>query len=168
MALADFTSCGPGYIYASRAKIDGIDAAECQKLWCRDLETNTNMGTGDTPARGYRMTDSPGQLCDATGRCVECWGERVWCRGQPVGAWNAEYGAYTRDGADNSTYQSYQNGTCFSWRLGRPNCESGTVAIEDPRTHEWVCTTQNTDVSGATIKASTIRRTGTIRRTFPR
>ena len=37
---ATFTSCGPGYVLVeSRKKIDGIPSAECQKLWCRDLET---------------------------------------------------------------------------------------------------------------------------------
>ena len=43
---ADF-NCGPGYILVSHNDIDDIEAAECQKLWCRDLETDKAMGSWD-------------------------------------------------------------------------------------------------------------------------
>ena len=53
MAADDFISCGPGYILESHSDIDGIDAMECQKLWCRDLETGKVMGSGDRANNGY-------------------------------------------------------------------------------------------------------------------
>ena len=163
VALADFASCGRGYVLASHAKIDGIDAVECQKLWCRDLETNRDMGAGNNAARGYRATDSYNPICDATGRCVDCWGERVWCKGADVGVWNPEYGAYTRTGADNASYTSYLNGSCWTWRLGRPNCADGQVAIEDKETHEWKCLDKVSGGAESALKSSK-RRTGSIRR----
>lgn len=156
-AMADtFTSCGPGYILASHSKIDGINAAECQKLWCRDLETGRNMGSGKNPAAGYKTTNSPTQLCDANGKCIECFGERRWCAGEASGEWNPEYGAYTR-GGDNATYRSYQKGSCFAWRLEKPECGTGETAIL--QNGKWVCATPSGNAIGT--RASSIRRTGT-------
>ncbi len=73
-ANAAFTSCGPGYILTSHSNIDGINAAECQKLWCMDLETGKSMGHGNTAASGYKSTSAPAELCDASGNCIECFG----------------------------------------------------------------------------------------------
>ncbi len=159
-ANAAFTSCGAGYILASHAKIDGIDAAECQKLWCRDLENGKKMGSKNSPNSGYRATNAPVELCDANGNCIECFGERKWCSGEPNGVWNPEYGAYTRGGADNATYISYQKGSCFAWRLEKPNCPDGETAIL--RNGEWVCATATG--GGDASRASSVRRTGTLRR----
>lgn len=159
-ANAAFTSCGSGYVLAeSRKKIDGIATAECQKLWCRDLETGKMMGSGDRANSGYQATSSVVELCDNKGNCVECWGQRKWCGGEAQGQWNPEYGAYTR-GGDNTTYESYQKGSCFAWRLEKPDCESGETAIlQDGK---WVCAIS----SGTTeaTRSSAIRRTGTMRR----
>ncbi|MDE6250345.1 MAG: hypothetical protein K2M34_01785 [Alphaproteobacteria bacterium] len=153
---ATFTSCGPGYILTSHAKIDGINAAECQKLWCRDLENGRNMGSGKNANSGYKSTNSPTELCDASGKCIECFGERRWCAGETPGTWNPEYGAYTRSG-DNSTYRSYQKGSCFAWRLEKPECENGETAILQGG--KWVCATASGNTTGT--RASSIRRTGT-------
>ncbi len=154
-------SCGPGYVLVeSRKKVDGIAAAECQKLWCRDLETGKPMGAGEKPHSGYQKTAGANPLYDADDNYVECWGERKWCAGEPRGDWNPEYGAYTRGGEDNATYQSYQKGGCFAWRLEKPDCEAGkTAVLQDGR---WVCASAagTTDAS----RASGVRRTGTMRR----
>lgn len=156
-------ACGAGYILESHAKIDNINAAECQKLWCMDLETGKTMGKGNAASSGYKSTPSPSELCDATGSCVECFGDRKWCAGEPAGVWNAEYGAYTRSGADATTYVSYQKGSCFAWRLEKPDCENGQTAVL--KNGEWHCTTAaGTDVGS---RASSIRRTGAIRRRLP-
>ncbi len=157
---AAFTSCGPGYILVeSRKKIDGIATAECQKLWCRDLETGKMMGEGDKPNSGYKATAAAVELCDANNNCVECWGERKWCGGEVAGAWNPEYGAYTR-GGDNATYQSYQKGGCFAWRLEKPECEDGLSAVlQDDK---WICVKEVNKAEAA--RASTVRRTGAIKR----
>lgn len=157
---ASFTSCGPGYILAEHRDIDGIDAAECQKLWCRDLENGKSMGTAKSVASGYRDTGAPVELCDAKGNCVECFGDRKWCAGEVAGIWNPEYGAYTRGGADNATYTSYQKGSCFAWRLEKPECEDGKTAIL--RDGQWVCATSTGSTEAS--RASSIRRTGTMRR----
>jgi len=158
-ANAAFTSCGPGYTLESHKNIDGIKAEECQKLWCTDLETGKKMGKGNSPASGYKATNAPVELCDAQNNCVECFGERKWCGGEPAGAWNAEYGAYTR-GGDNVTYTSYQKGGCFAWRLEKPNCPNGETAVLI--NGEWHCATSTgTDVGS---RASSVRRTGAIRR----
>ena len=156
--------CGPGYVLASHAKIDGMDTQECQKLWCVDLETGKPMGNGDRANNGYVATNAPGELCDATGRCVECFGDRKWCAGVVRGVWNPEYGAYTRGGNDTATYGSEQKGSCFTWKLEKPNCAAGESAIL--KDGEWVCamSTSNTSVS----RASAVRRTGTFRRTLKR
>ncbi len=155
-----FTSCGAGYTLEGHAKIDGINAAECQKLWCRDLETGRAMGAGKNPAAGYKATSAPYELCDAENHCIECFGDRKWCAGEPAGIWNPEYGAYTRGGDDNATYQSYQKGGCFTWRLEKPNCSDGKSAIL--RGGEWVCVSSVGSTEGG--RAPSIRRTGTMRR----
>lgn len=157
-ASADF-SCGPGYVFVeSRQKIDGIPAAECQKLWCRDLENGKTMGNKDKANSGYQNTSGPQNLCDLDDNCVLCWGERKWCAGEARGEWNPLYGAYTR-GGDNSTYESYQKGSCFAWRLEKPDCEKGKTAILE--NGKWVCA-QPTG-SGEANRASGVRRTGSLR-----
>lgn len=157
---AEFTSCGPGYILSAHAKIDGINAAECQKLWCRDLENGKSMGNGKNAASGYKTTATPVELCDAENNCIECFGDRKWCSGEPAGVWNPEYGAYTRGGDDNATYTSYQKGSCFAWRLGKPDCPDGQTAIS--QNGRWVCATAANTTEGG--RASSVRRTGTLRR----
>lgn len=159
-ADAAFTSCGPGYILATHANIDGVPAAECQKLWCVDLETGRAMGNGKNAANGYRATNTPTELCDAKNNCIECFGERKWCGGEVEGRWNLEYGAYTRGGADNSAYLSYQKGSCFAWRLEMPTCAEGEKAVL--LNGDWHCVSSS---GGGTVsRASSIRRTGTLRR----
>lgn len=158
-ANAAFTSCGPGYILDKHASIDGMNAYECKKLWCMDLENGRNMGSGNTASSGYKSTSAPSQLCDVNGNCVECFGERKWCGGEQIGVWNPEYGAYTRGGADNATYQSYQKGSCFAWRLEKPGCPSGQTAVLV--NDQWQCADSSKTTN---TRASTIRRTGTIRK----
>lgn len=158
-ASAAFTSCGAGYVLVeSRQKIDGIKTAECQKLWCRDLETGKMMGNGTKVNSGYIATSGPEKLCDADGNCIECWGQRRWCAGEVRGDWYPEYGAYTRGG--NNTYQSYQKGSCFAWRLRQPDCPDGQDAIL--QNEQWVCVTPSNTAEA--VRSSTIRRTGTLRR----
>lgn len=159
-AGAAFTSCGPGYVLAKHADIDGMHAQECQKLWCVDLETGKSMGSGKNAANGYRATVAPVELCDAEKNCIECYGERKWCGGEIEGIWNPEYGAYTRGGADTATYLSYQKGGCFAWRLEMPTCPEGQKAVL--LDGEWHCS--NASGSGNASRASSIRRTGTLRR----
>ena len=106
--------CGPGYVLVDHAKIDGMNVKECQKLWCRDLETGKNMGAGNSAANGYVATANPNELCDADRNCIECFGDRKWCSGAQVGVWNPEYGAYTRGGNDSATYNSVQKSGCFT------------------------------------------------------
>lgn len=158
-ANAGFT-CGVGYVYVENAKkVNGVMVAECQKLWCRDLETGKSMGSGERPASGYQSTNSPMEVCDAENNCIECWGARRWCAGEAMGDWNSEYGAYTR-GGDNATYQSYQKGGCFAWRLEKPNCgPEETAVLQDGA---WVCarSSGDSDIS----RESSMRRTGTFRR----
>lgn len=162
-ASAAVTSCGPGYVLAARANIDGIKAAECQKLWCRDLETGKYMGNGAKPAAGYKDTSYTTELCDADRNCVECFGERVWCKGEVAGDWNPEYGAYTR-GGDSTTHQSYQKGSCFAWRLEKHDCAPGQTAVLSG--NEWICTTVGSagGAVGAVTKSSSVRRTSSSRR----
>lgn len=155
-----FTSCGAGYILTSHNKIDGINAAECQKLWCRDLENGKSMGNGKNAASGYKSTSAPVELCDANGTCIECFGERKWCSGESAGIWNPEYGAYTHGGADNTTYIAYQKGSCFGWRLEKPECPDGETAVL--RGGQWTCATAANTTTGG--RESSIRRTGTLRR----
>ena len=63
-------------------------------------------------------------------------------------------------GGDNATYQSYQKGGCFAWRLEKPDCDAGQTAIL--QNGRWVCATSSgtTEVS----RPSAVRRTGTMRR----
>ena len=163
MAHATTTSCGEGYVLVNRANIDGIAAAECQPLWCRDLETGKPMGSGTKPATGYKSTAYPVELCDAQRNCISCFGERKWCSGEVAGQWNPEYGAYTR-GGDNASFESVLRSGCFAWRLEKPNCEDGQTAVL--KDGVWVCGVSST-VGGAAArinKASSVRRTGTMRR----
>ena len=157
---AAFTSCGPGYVLVEgRKKIDGVPLSECQKLWCRDLENGKVMGSEEKPNSGYQVTNSASELCDAAGNCVECWGARKWCAGEARGEWNSEYGAYTR-GGDNTTYLSYQKGSCFAWRLEKPECDVGETAVL--KDGKWVCAVSSgTSEAG---RASGVRRTGNVRR----
>ncbi|MDR2413146.1 MAG: hypothetical protein LBD50_02955 [Rickettsiales bacterium] len=156
-----FLSCGQGYILdSSSKKTDGVNTFECQKLWCRDLETGKSMGSGNTAASGYKADSATVRLCDAENNCAECFGDRKWCSGDPAGIWNPEYGAYTRGGDDNATYISYQKGNCFSWRLEQANCPSGETALL--RDGEWVCVKPGETSIGS--RGSSIRRTGTFRR----
>ncbi len=160
MAAAQFQSCGAGYILTQRSKIDGIDAAECEKLWCRDLENGKTMGDGTRVTSGYRDTATPVLLCDAENNCVECFGDRKWCTGEVAGIWNPEYGAYTRSGADSAAYVARQKGGCFAWQLEEPECPAGESAVLSGG--DWICVTgaQASSVS----RESAVRRTGTFRR----
>lgn len=158
---ADFKSCGVGYVLSeSRQKIDGIATFECEKLWCMDLETGAMMGDADRASRGYQSTSSYDRICDAENNCVECWGARKWCAGQARGEWNPKYGAYTRNGDDNNTYNSYLKGDCYAWRLEKPQCADGMVAIMQD--DEWVCA-QRANVADVQ-RAATARRSSAIRR----
>ncbi|MBN1325003.1 MAG: hypothetical protein JW974_02190 [Alphaproteobacteria bacterium] len=155
-----FFYCDPGYVLATDTNIDGITTYECQKLWCRDLENGKTMGTSNAAASGYKITSSPVELCDADGDCIECFGNRRWCAGETAGAWNPEYGAYTRGGSDTATYGSYQKGSCFTWRLEKPNCATGESSIL--QNGEWICVTSSSSTVGD--YDSSIRRTGSFRR----
>ncbi len=158
---AKFTSCGAGYVLSSRTTTtDGVKTQECEKLWCRDLETGKMMGDGKSANSGYVSTAAPDQICDKDGNCIDCFGARKWCGGEAAGVWNPEYGAYTRAGADNATYQSYQKGGCFAWRLEKPDCPDGQTAIL--QNDEWVCT-MSVDATTGT-RGSAVRRGPTMRR----
>ena len=154
-------ACGEGYIKVSSAKIDGLVTEKCEKLWCKDLETDSlkSMGNGNTPANGYRSTSEPITLSDSDGtHTIKCFGDRKWCSGETPGVWNPKYGAYTKNGEDTNTYKSYQKGACFVWRLEKPDCPAGMTAfLQDG---EWECRSS----SGTTTRSSTIRRTGAVRR----
>lgn len=158
---AKFTSCGAGYVLSSRTTItDGVKTQECEKLWCRDFETGKMMGDGKSANSGYVATSVPEQICDKDGNCIDCFGARKWCGGEAAGIWNPEYGAYTRDGADNATYQSYQKGSCFAWRLEKPECPDNQIAVL--QNGEWVCT-MSVDTTAGT-RESAVRRGPTLRR----
>ena len=158
---AKFTSCGAGEVLSSRTTItDGVKTQECEKLWCRDLETGKMMGDGKSANSGYVATSVPEQICDKDGNCIDCFGARKWCGGEAAGIWNPEYGAYTRDGADNATYQSYQKGSCFAWRLEKPECPDNQIAVL--QNGEWVCT-MSVDTTAGT-RESAVRRGPTLRR----
>jgi len=156
---ADTFSCGDGYILSSHAKIDGINAMACEKLWCMDLETGKMMGSGNNANAGYRMTNAPVEMEDDKGNTILCFGERKWCAGEVAGVWRPDFGGYTRSGGDSTTYKSYQKSGCFAWRLEKPTCESGMTAIL--QNDEWVCVTATGDTGGS--RASGMRRTGTLR-----
>lgn len=157
-----FVSCGPGFVLADKGKVDGISTAECQKLWCRDLENGKNMGAGDKPSAGYKATTSPSLgVTGVDGTRVECFGDRKWCNGEQVGLWNQEFGAYTKGGADNNSYLSALKGDCFAWQVQKPHCTAAdeTAVLQGG---QWVCA-----VSGAASgsgRPSAVRRTGAIRR----
>lgn len=154
-----FLSCGPGYILNTKSKVDGINQAECQKLWCRDLEAGRTMGDGKDAAAGYKTTGGPVELCDSKNNCIECFGDRKWCAGETNGIWNPAFGAYTRGGGDSTAYTSYLKGSCYAWRLEKPSCASGETAVL--KNDEWVCATASGTSTGA--RESSVRRTGTIR-----
>ncbi len=151
-------SCGEGYVLVAHKDVDGIDAKECQKLWCRDLENGKMMGSGDRANNGYRDTGAPVELCDAQRNCIMCFGDRKWCSGTEVGYWDAKLGIYTR--GDSETYMSYQKSGCFTWRLEKPECANGETAILQGGA--WVCAQSKEDAG--TIRKSAIRRTGTVLR----
>ena len=158
MAVTEF-SCGAGFVLANHAKIDGLNAQECKKLWCRDLETNRPMGTGDRVASGY--LDVLFEVDDGQNPPVPCFGMRKWCAGEPAGNWAPEYGMYVRGSDDGTTYKSYQKSGCFAWRLEKPECDAGESAIL--RNGEWICVTASGgDINN--IQKSSVRRTGTMRR----
>ncbi len=151
-------SCGAGYVLASHNKIDGINAKECKKLWCRDLETNKAMGSGDKVATAY--VDVLSEVFDGS-TSIECFGERKWCAGEPAGVWEPNLGIYVRGSDDGSTYKAYQKGSCFAWRLEKPECTNGESAILVDG--EWVCAKANSGGVNTVMKSS-VRRTGTMRR----
>lgn len=152
-------SCGAGYVLESRRNIDGIDAKECQKLWCYDLETGKAMGNGATAYSGYQSTKYPREL--TVGRdTITCWGERKWCSGQPQGDWDGDFGAYIRDGGANA-YESYLKGGCFTWRLREHQCPAGTTAFLNAN-GEWECGTESMDSNNT--RGSAIRRSSAPRR----
>ncbi len=154
-------SCGAGYVLVeTRQKLDGIKVSECQKLWCVDLETGKKMGNDNVANSGYVMTGGFAKLCDNDKTCVECWGDRKWCAGEMRGEWNPKYGAYTRNGENSATYESYQKGSCFAWRLEKPQCDDGMTAIMQD--DNWVCVTA--DGASGVSRESAVRRTGTMRR----
>ena len=152
-------SCGAGYVLADHAKIDGINAKQCVKLWCRDLETNKAMGSGDRVASGY--IDVLFEVDDGQNPAVPCFGKRKWCAGEEEGQWLPSSGMYVRGNDDGTTYKSYQKSGCFAWRLEKPECGAGESAIL--RDGEWVCVTA-TDGDISNIQKSSVRRTGTMRR----
>ena len=160
-AVAAVDACGPGYVLVdSRQKVDGMSVAECQKLWCRDLELNRAMGSGDKAYAGYQATNNPVELCDVKNNCIECWGERKWCSGADKGEWNPGLGVYTRNGADDITYLSYLRSECYDWRLEKPTCAVGQTAIMIDG--KWSCSVSSSD--GTVSRDASVRRTGSVRR----
>lgn len=159
-ASSEFT-CGPGYVLVEHKQIDGLDAAECQKLWCVDLETGKAMGRGNTPNSGYRATTYPNELSVGTDK-ITCWGDRKWCAGQVEGQWDSRHGVYVRgEYNSDSAYQSYQKGGCFTWRLSEHNCPSGQDAfLSDDGV--WECREQVKTIDQ--VRGSAIRRTSAPRR----
>ena len=159
-AASEF-ACGPGYVLAEHKKIDGLSAAECQKLWCVDLETGKAMGRGNTPNSGYKSTAYPVEMAVGSQK-VTCWGERKWCAGQEVGEWDSRHGLYVRGTYNaDSAYESFQKGGCFSWQLEAHNCPVGTTAfLKDDGS--WECLEQKKTVEQ--FRGSVIRRSGVPRR----
>jgi hypothetical protein len=154
-------SCGEGYLTAAKGKLDGVEQYECQKLWCRDLENGKSMGSGERASGGYKATPEPVELCDASGKCVSCFGDRKWCAGEAAGAWNPEYGAYTKNGADSNAYLAAQKGDCYAWQMQKPVCRNeGEVAVIEGG--EWVCAVSEGNTQG--VRASGIRRSGGVKR----
>jgi len=153
-------SCGDGYVLvAQTTKVDGLNTMKCEKLWCRDLETDTGdkMGSGNTPANGY--TGDMDVLWDNAGNHITCFGKRKWCSGETPGEWDGNKGVYIRSGSSSTIYKSYKKGGCFVWRLEKPECPSGMTAFLDG--DEWKCATSS---GASTGRASSLRRTGSVRR----
>ncbi len=159
VAHAEFT-CGPGYVLVNHAKVDGINAAECQKLWCMDLENGKMMGRATSAYSGYKSTSAP-NLLEVSGekQTVLCWGERKWCPGQPAGTWDRDAGRYVRISADEA-YESYQNGSCFSWRLKDNPCSPG----QDAKLVDGVWKCMDKAETETQVRGSAIRRTSAPRR----
>ena len=157
-ARAEFT-CGPGYVLVNHSKIDGIEAAECQKLWCMDLENGKMMGRADSAYSGYKSTTTANKLEVKGEKPILCWGERKWCTGQPAGNWDKDLGRYVRISADDA-YESYQNGSCFSWRLKDNPCASG----QDAKLVNGVWQCMEKAETEAQVRGSVIRRTSAPRR----
>lgn len=155
---AEFT-CGPGYVLAKHSDIDGIDAVECQKLWCMDLETGKMMGRAGAVYAGYKATSGVQMLEVSKKDPVYCWGTRKWCAGQPEGRWDMDSGRYVRTSADDA-YESYLNGSCFSWRLKDNPCSSG----QDAKLVDGVWECMEKEISEKQIRGSAIRRTSAPRR----
>jgi hypothetical protein len=150
-------TCGDGYVLVDTRRENGIQMAECQKLWCMDLENGKSMGRDERANSGYDMTKSPVEMCVGSD-CIYCFGTRVWCNGEAVGRWSAQDGAWVRGGGDN--WRSTQRGSCFAWTTQKPECENGQVAMMVAG--RWTCAEpQKID---NTLRNSTIRRTGTIMR----
>ena len=158
-ASAEFT-CGPGYVLAEHKKIDGIDAAECQKLWCVDLETGDSMGRGNAANSGYKTTSSAVELEAADGTTIMCWGARKWCAGQPEGQWDADAGKYLRGGVE-SAYESYKKSGCFTWRIQKHECPQGQEAFLNAD-GVWECLSKKETVEQ--VREEAIRRTSAPRR----
>lgn len=153
-------SCGDGYVLvAQTTKVDGLNTMKCEKLWCRDLETESGdkMGAGNTPASGY--TGDLDVLYDNENNHITCFGKRKWCSGEVPGEWNPDLGVYTRAGSSTDIYKSYKKGGCFVWRLDKPDCPSGMTAILNG--DEWVCAKPSGTSTG---RASSLRRTGSVRK----
>ena len=160
VAAADFT-CGPGYVLVDHKKIDGIDAAECQKLWCVDLETGKPMGRGNSANSGYKTT-AAAQMLTVGDKSVMCWGERKWCSGQIPGEWDPKHGMYVRGTYNaDSAYESFQKSGCFTWRPTEHNCPSGQTAFVNEN-GAWDCREPKT--SEEQFRGSVIRRTSAPRR----
>jgi len=159
-AAGNSFSCGDGYIKVSHSKVDGMETWECQKLWCRDLETNKPMGSGDRAASGYVATTRAMPLEDWTGKSITCFGDRKWCSGEVAGEWNKDVGGYTRRGDGSTSYKSFQRSGCFAWRLEKPNCKDGEIAIL--QNNKWKCVEEYMSPNAG--RAATIRRTGAVRR----
>jgi len=151
-------SCGPGYVLTDRSKIDGINAKECKKLWCLDLENNKRMGNGDKVVSGYR--DVLTEITDGSDT-VACYGERKWCAGEQEGRFDTSLGIYVRGADDGTTYKSSQKGSCFEWVLLSSTCNAGESAVL--KDGKWTCVkAQSGGVN--TIMKSSVRRTGNVGR----
>jgi hypothetical protein len=149
-----FVDCGHGYVVAAARARDGIPTVECKKLWCRDLENNKNMGRENTAATGYVATNRPEEIYPGAG--LYCFGKRNWCLED--GAFNQEYGIYTKGGADSSLFRSVLSGNCYKWQMQNHNCGPNEVAINDGSA--WICVSQSggTDAARSAVKSKAIRR----------
>ena len=153
---AMFADCGPGWVMTTSTSIDGVSTQKCEKLWCRDLETNKPMGVGNKANSGYSLTTNPVTVesLDANGNTlsIECFGERKWCSGETAGLWNAEYGAYTKRGEDSTLFISVLRGDCFSWgstTSGEAGCKDGQTPVLV--NGKWNCSSRKTGSSAGSI-----------------